>query len=287
MLLTLSFQATAQTDLPCEQNTPECVEQLTARAVENSREIRLLDETIKLAKRKGWTQYIDVSAIDPLTLSIQIVRNLLGGGERQERKLRIKSLEVARATKAEELKTRIIEFLSQIESAKRRTEYSRLALENHQTRLALVEINYRSGEGSTETMLTLWQRTDALKAEIEAAETEAKAAWRKLSEIIAPPTTRETARAAVIEQITKAWISSGTNEELNLIVLNADENGRVFKSEFLKIFPEGAKHLPNELKPREIYTTNPNGKRKVQYLGRISLDGFNFFIFRYVDFSLD
>jgi hypothetical protein len=50
----------------------------------------------KLAKRKGWTQYIDVSAIDPLTLSVQILRNIHGGGERLTRKLTIAQLELRR-----------------------------------------------------------------------------------------------------------------------------------------------------------------------------------------------
>jgi len=55
---------------------------------------------------------------------------------------------------------------------------------------------------------------------------------------------------------------------------------RVFKSEILKIFPEGVKHLPDELKPREIYLTAKNGLQKVQYIGKAAKFGFNFVLFR-------
>jgi len=66
-----------------------------------------------------------------------------------------------------------------------------------------------------------------------------------------------------------------------LIVLDADERRRVFKSELLKIFPAGVNHLPDELIPREIYPTIKNGTRKVQYIGKAERFGFNFILFRW------
>ncbi|MDQ3372720.1 MAG: hypothetical protein M3521_02380 [Acidobacteriota bacterium] len=48
-----------------------------------------------------------------------------------------------------------------------------------------------------------------------------------------------------------------------MIVLDADEKRRVFKSELLKIFPKGVKHLLDELQQREIYSTIKNGTQKV------------------------
>ena len=92
--------------------------------------------------------------------------------------------------------------------------------------------------------------------------------------------TREDARMQLIKNVENAWNLSGTTEELNLIVLDTDEKRRVYKSEILKIFPEGVKHLPDELQPREIYTTTKNGTRKVQYIGKAVRFGFNFVLFR-------
>ena len=56
---------------------------------------------------------------------------------------------------------------------------------------------------------------------------------------------------------------------------------RVHKSASLKILlNEGFKHLPEELKSREIYPTTKNGARKVQYIGKTERFGFNFVLFR-------
>jgi hypothetical protein len=65
-----------------------------------------------------------------------------------------------------------------------------------------------------------------------------------------------------------------------LIVLDADEKRRVFKSELLKIFPKGVKHLLDELQQREIYSTIKNGTQKVQYIGKAERFSFNFVLFR-------
>ncbi|MDQ3713406.1 MAG: hypothetical protein M3388_14460 [Acidobacteriota bacterium] len=70
----------------------------------------------KLAKRKGWTQYIDVSAIDPLTLSVQILRNIHGGGERLTRKLTIAQLELRRTEIVKNLRAQIGDLLLQMET---------------------------------------------------------------------------------------------------------------------------------------------------------------------------
>jgi len=57
-----------------------------------------------------------------------------------------------------------------------------------------------------------------------------------------PELTRENVRAQVIEDVKAAWKLSGTQDELNLIVLDADSRRQVFKSELLKIFPESVEH---------------------------------------------
>jgi len=59
-------------------------------------------------------------------------------------------------------------------------------------------------------------------------------------------------RYAVNNQITQRPRKlSGAKEELRLIVLYAVEKAS-FKSKLLKIFPEGIKFLPDELKSLEI-----------------------------------
>lgn len=132
--------------------------------------------------------------------------------------------------------------------------------------------------------MSVWEKLDFYKIEIQTAETERETIKKKLIVLVEPQPlpelTRKNARAQIIEDVEKAWKLSGTSESLGLIVLDADEKRRVFKSELLKIFPEGVKHLPDELQPREIYPTAKNGTRKVQYIGKAERFGFNFVLFR-------
>ena len=285
LTLTLAANLNAQNDLPCFDSSERCVVPLTARAVANSEEIKVLDATIKLAKRKGWTQYIDVSAIDPLTLSVQILRNIFGGGERQQRKLAISQIILRRSETVINFRTQITQLLLEAEAAERKKIQSQTLYDAQSSLIAVLEISYKSGELSTERMLPVWEKLDYFKIEIRNAETEHETLRRKLILLIAPKPvielTRENARAQVIEDVQNAWKLSGTTEELNLIVLDADEKRRVYKSEILKVFPEGVKHLPDELKSREIYSTTKNGMQKVQYIGKAEKFGFNFVLFRH------
>jgi len=283
-LLTLTIPIHAQNDLPCFDSSEKCVEILTVQAVANSEEIKVIDATIKLAKRKGWTQYIDVSAIDPLTLSIQILRNILGGGERQTRKLTISQLELRRTETVKNLHAEISDLLLQAETAEQKRAQSQTLFVAQRVFAAVLEVSYKSGELSTERMLPVWEKLNFYKNEIQNAETERETIKKKLIVLVEPQPvvelTRSNARAQIIEDVEKAWKLSGTTEELNLIVLDADEKKRVYKSELLKIFSEGVKHLPEELQPREIYLTTKNGMQKVQYIGKATRFSFNFVLFR-------
>ncbi len=285
-LLTFQIPIHAQNDLPCFDSSETCAEKLTAEAVADSEEIKVIDATIKLAKRKGWTQYIDVSAIDPLTLSVQILRNVFGGGERQMRKLTVSQLELSRTETVRNLRARISDLLLQAETFERKQAQSQILYDSQRSLAAVLEVSYKSGELSTERMMPVWEKLDFYKIEIQMAENERETIKKKLTALVKPrfviELTRENARAQVVEDVEQAWKLSGTTEELNLIVLDADEKRRVYKSELLKIFPEGVKHLPGELKPREIYPTLKNGKQKVQYIGKAERFGFNFILFRLI-----
>ena len=284
-MLMIPIQTIAQNDdLPCFDSSEICVEKLTARAIANSEEIRVLDQTIKLAKRKGWTQYIDVSAIDPLTLSVQILRNIFGGGERQQRKLSIAQIELRRTETIKNFRTEISNLLIEAENTERKRLQSKMLYDAQTSLVAVLEISYKSGELSTERMMPVWEKLDYFKIETQTAETTRESIRKKLLVSVEPKSiaelTREDARAALINDVEKAWKLSGTTGKSNLIVLDADEKKRVYKSEILKVFPEGVKHLPDKLKSREIYPTTKNGVRKVQYIGKAERFGFNFILLR-------
>ena len=153
----------AQNDLPCFDSSETCAEKLTAEAVANSEEIKVIDATIKLAKRKGWTQYIDVSAIDPLTLSVQILRNIFGGGERQTRKLTISQLELRRTETVKNLRTEISGSLLQAETLERKQTQSQTLLDAQRVLAAVLEVSYKSGELSTERIMPVWKKLGLYK----------------------------------------------------------------------------------------------------------------------------
>lgn len=289
LMLTLAANLKAQNDLRealCFDSSERCVVALTAEAVANSEEIKVLDATIKLARRKGWTQYIDVSAIDPLTLSVQILRNIFGGGERQQRKLSIAQIELRRSETVSRLRTEISNLLIEAENAERKRLQSKMLYDAQSSLVAILEISYKSGELSTERMMPVWEKLNYYKIEIQTFGTERETLRKKMIVLIEPKPfvelTREDARRAVIADVENAWKLSGTTEELNLIVLDADEKRRVYKSEILKVFPEGIRHLPGELQPRGIYLMTKNGTRKVQYIGKAVRFGFNFVLFRLI-----
>lgn len=86
------------------------------------------------------------------------------------------------------------------------------------------------------------------------------------------------AREIVRTRIETAWKSAST-EPMNLIILDCDGKGKVYRSEFERIFST-TRQLPDELKPREIYCTSDNCERRVQYIGKAREGKFTFVLFR-------
>ena len=85
---------------------------------------------------------------------------------------------------------------------------------------------------------------------------------------------REIARAKVRTQIENAW-SMASVEPLMLVLIEVNS------SEHKSLFPHGLGHLPDELRPRQIYSvTNEYGAPQVQYLGIRHIKGFRFAVFR-------
>ena len=85
---------------------------------------------------------------------------------------------------------------------------------------------------------------------------------------------REIARAKVRTEIDNAW-STASTEPLTLVLIEMKS------SEHKSLFPRGLGHLPDELRPRQLYpVTNELGAQQVQYLGTRRIKGFRFAVFR-------
>jgi hypothetical protein len=160
--------------LPCLDSGNECIQTLTEAAIEQSPEVKTLDERIALIDRRleltgqridhanarHWTSYLTT---DP----IAILQNIFGGGQVQRDRMAITDLEIRtadleaaraelerqRAAKQSQLGEQILTLVMVYESAIRQERAIASQLEKHDLLTRITEIDYRFGGSSTETYL--------------------------------------------------------------------------------------------------------------------------------------
>ena len=149
----------------------ECLEVLTRQAIAQSSEIEAINEQLALtaerqdyAEARQWTNYL---TLDP----IRLAQNVLGGGDVQRDRIAIATLELEtadlirrREAVAEEITREVVELVLEYEQLGRRADLFASQLESHRLRVAVAEARYRTGQGSTSSMIGLWQRTEDLAA---------------------------------------------------------------------------------------------------------------------------
>ncbi|WP_346293959.1 hypothetical protein [Sphaerothrix gracilis] len=129
--------------------------------------MELTSDRIDYAEARQWTDYL---TLDPLRL----VQNLLGGGDVQENRLAIAHLEIQaadlirrREEVAEGLARDVIDGVLEYEALERRRVMLARQLKTQRQRQAVMEVRYRTGQGSTDQMLRVWQRSEDLQARLE------------------------------------------------------------------------------------------------------------------------
>ncbi|MEM9091942.1 MAG: hypothetical protein AAGC93_24800 [Cyanobacteria bacterium P01_F01_bin.53] len=149
----------------------ECLEILTQQAIAQSSEIETINQQLELtdqrqdyARNRQWTNYL---TLDPLRL----VQNVLGGGDVQRDRLELGALELREAELirrreevAEGIAQDVVDLVLDYEKFGRQANLIASQLETHRLRVTVRESAYRTGQGSTESMLSLWQRTEDLEA---------------------------------------------------------------------------------------------------------------------------
>jgi outer membrane protein TolC len=159
---------------------------LTGRALKASPEIKVLDEAIKLNKTKLWTNYLSANALNPLSLALQVARNIAGGGEVAQAKLTTNQLRATRAALEQTMRERVTQYLTDYEAATRAETNTRAQLEAHEQRLSILLVSYRLGDSTTEAVLPEFAQSESLRAQITSAQAAGNAALVKLREIVAP-----------------------------------------------------------------------------------------------------
>jgi hypothetical protein len=146
-----------------------------------------LEQAIRLQKKKLWTHWLNADGLNPLAIVLRIARNVAGGGERAAAQLELARLELRRTELAAQVREAVARAVFAEETAQRAWTQAQSRLTAHQTRLAWLTISYRLGEGSTETMLQLWQQETELQAEVEQARVLCHQRRTQLQGIVFPP----------------------------------------------------------------------------------------------------
>lgn len=187
-LLMLPVTINAQTfTLPCTDASKECLERLTALAVANNQEIRLIEQTTKLQRRKMFTNYIGADSLNFFAMTFKMARNIMGGGDVQTAKLTINTLELRRFQLTQEIAAQVHDLLTTSETAEKRREQSMIAQDAMRAMVAVMEVGYRSGDGSTEAMMPIWEKLAFWEVEVKRAEADRETARRKLLLLVNPP----------------------------------------------------------------------------------------------------
>ncbi len=102
---------------------------------------------------------------------MRLVQNVLGGGDVQRDRIAIAALELEtanlirqRENQAQQIADDVVGLVLNYEQLDRKADLIASQLETHRLRVTVRESAYRTGQGSTETMLRLWQRTEDLDA---------------------------------------------------------------------------------------------------------------------------
>ena len=144
-----------------------------------------------MQKKKLWTSWLNADGLNPVAIGLRIARNVAGGGDRAALKLEIARLELRRAELETNLRQALLQSLLSYENVRQQVELAQTRLAAQHLRVALSEIGYRFGMGTTPEMLQEWERRDELQSQLLTAQRSLEQSLRQLNLILclacAPP----------------------------------------------------------------------------------------------------
>ncbi len=179
-----NHQPPATSHLRCTDSSPICLQTLGDLAVQNNREIAILEQAIKLQQKKLWTSWLNADGLNPLAMGLRIARNMAGGGERAAAKLELAQRAARRAELETNLRQAILQTILSYENAQQQLRLTQARYTAQQARVHLLEISYRLGAGNTEQMLREWEHLDELPDAILTAERFVKQMLHQLEVIV-------------------------------------------------------------------------------------------------------
>jgi hypothetical protein len=174
--------------LPCQTSQPQCLTQLNPAAIAHNLELKTIDQRlaatqtrINQQRRGKWKTWVQPNPIG-------IVANILGGGDAQRVEQAIGDLELnlgelhrRRAEVETQTREQVLGLVLTIEKFDRSIVGMKSAQAANAQRLAIVEVGYKFGQGSTAAMLELWEQAEAEKGRIREVENERSQAISKLA----------------------------------------------------------------------------------------------------------
>jgi outer membrane protein TolC len=189
------------TELPCLDSSPKCIEELTEAAIANSGELKtiemqlgmwsdrdkLIDQRIKYARSRQWTNFL---TLDPFKL----VQTIFGGGDSQRSAIAISDLEIKKAAlEAEQagflrrqaevesqIREQILTLVLNYEAALRQATLIASQLDSQRILSQVVEIDYRYGNSSTESYLAALEKRERLENQLIQSQTTQAESLRKI-----------------------------------------------------------------------------------------------------------
>ena len=180
-------QQTTGNGLSCQISSPICLQTLGDLARQNNRELVVLEQSLRLQKKKLWTSWLNADGLNPLAMGLRLARNMIGGGERAARQLEIARLELRRAELITNLYQAVARALAACEQAQEQQAQAQARWAAQRVRLQFAEAAYRLGESSTEAMLVLWQAETEAHARQGRTEQQVVHAQARLLHLVFPP----------------------------------------------------------------------------------------------------
>jgi hypothetical protein len=161
---------------------------LVSAAIAHNLELKTIDQRLAATQtridqqRRGkWKTWVQPNPIG-------IVANILGGGDAQRVEQAIGDLELnlgelhrRRAEVETQTREQVLGLVLAIEKLDRSIVGMKSAQAANAQRLAIVEVGYKFGQGSTVAMMALWEQAETEKGRIREAENERSQAMRKLA----------------------------------------------------------------------------------------------------------
>jgi len=131
--------------------------------------------------------WLNADGLNPLAVGLRLARNIAGGGDRAATRLEIAELERRRAEVEAGLRLSVAERVAELEAARRRLDLARERKAAHGSRLSLSAVGYRTGEGSTEEMMALWQTREEMRGRVAEAAADVARQQARLRALLAAP----------------------------------------------------------------------------------------------------